>query len=193
MSHYLFLRLIPPNQHRRHAHENGMSSQPDAIPRPWRRFLRFRVRGLIVLGLVIGAGLGWVVREAHIQRDAVAAIRKVGGKVFSGWEWRNYTYTSGGKPWAPRWFVDLIGVDYFGHVTAVGLISSSTADATLAHVGRLTGLRSLSLYKSNVTDAGLVHLKRMTNLSDLGLKDTQITDAGIEDLTQAAPSLTIYR
>jgi hypothetical protein len=35
------------------------------VSRPWRRFLRFSVRALIVLVLVVGAGLGWVVRSAR--------------------------------------------------------------------------------------------------------------------------------
>ncbi len=53
----------------------------DPAPHPWRRFLRFSVRGLIVVVLGIGAGLGWIVREAHIQRDVVAAIKNAGGLV----------------------------------------------------------------------------------------------------------------
>jgi hypothetical protein len=51
------------------------------VSRPWRRCLRFNVRGLIVVVLVIGVGLGWVVRQAHGQRDAVAAILRAGGVV----------------------------------------------------------------------------------------------------------------
>jgi hypothetical protein len=51
------------------------------VSHPWRRLLRFSVRGLIVLVLVIGAGLGWVVRSARIQREAVAAIKSAGGGV----------------------------------------------------------------------------------------------------------------
>jgi hypothetical protein len=35
-----------------------MSSPDDRVSRSWRRFLRFSVRGLIVVVLVIGAGLG---------------------------------------------------------------------------------------------------------------------------------------
>ena len=33
--------------------------------RSWRRYLRFSVRGLIVLVLVVGAGMGWLVRGAN--------------------------------------------------------------------------------------------------------------------------------
>jgi hypothetical protein len=56
-----------------------MSAGTDA--RPWQRFLRFSVRGLIVVVLVIGVWLGWLVRSARIQREAVAAIRIAGGNV----------------------------------------------------------------------------------------------------------------
>ena len=36
---------------------------------------------MIVLVLVFGGWLSWTVRNAHIQRDAVAAIRMAGGVV----------------------------------------------------------------------------------------------------------------
>jgi hypothetical protein len=48
-------------------------------PHSWRRYLRFSVRGLIVFVVVVGAGLGWIVHQAHVQRDAVAAIQGAGG------------------------------------------------------------------------------------------------------------------
>jgi hypothetical protein len=69
-----------------------MISDPldDPVPHPWRRYLRFSARGLIVLVLLIGGGLGWVVRSvrsARIQRGAVAAIVRGGGSVKYNWEW----------------------------------------------------------------------------------------------------------
>ena len=42
-----------------------MTDQAKPTPRPWRRFLRFSVRGMIVVVLVIGGWLGWVVRSAQ--------------------------------------------------------------------------------------------------------------------------------
>jgi len=53
------------------------------VSRPWRRFLRLHVRGLIVLVLLIGLGLGWIARDARnvrIQREAVTAIKNAGGR-----------------------------------------------------------------------------------------------------------------
>ena len=110
-----------------------------SVPRAWRRYLRFSVRGLIVLVLVIGVGLAWLVRNAQIQRDAVAQIENARGQVAYHWDSTNGQQIVRGQPWAPRWLVDLIGVDFFGHVTSVRLARLET-DGVLKHVGRLTQL-----------------------------------------------------
>ncbi len=134
--------------------------------RPWRRFLRFSVRGLMVFLMAVGVGLGWIVHQAHVQRDAVAAIKETGGAVRYDWEFRNCKALPGGKPWAPRWLVDLVGVDYFGHVTAAVAhhMSLATTDAVIAQVGRLTRAESLNIHDSPLSDSGLMHLKGLTNL-----------------------------
>ena len=156
-----------------------MSARP--VARPWRRYLRVSVRGLIVLVLVIGGGLGWMVRQAHIQREAVAAITKAGGYAHYNWEWTNGNPVQGGKPWAPAWLVDLIGVDYFGHVTDATIINWET-DAAIAQVECLTRLQRLNLYGSGITDAWLEHISGLTNLTELDLARTQVTDVGLSHL-----------
>jgi len=175
------------------------------VSRPWRRYLRFSLRGLIVVVFVIGVWLGWIVRQARVQRDAVAAITAAGGSVNYDWEWSNGKSSPGAKPWAPTWLTDLIGVDFFGHVTGVFFYSSAPTDEAIVRVGRLTrlellglgpfasdkglghwkGLTNLSfldLSSTQVTDAGLAHLKGLTNLSFLILDSTQVTDAGLAHL-----------
>jgi hypothetical protein len=171
-----------------------MVCESNRSPRSWRRFLRFGVRGLIVLVLVIGAGLGSIVRQAHIQRDAVAAIKEAGGSVTYDWEFDNGKFLPGGKPWAPSWLVDLIGVDFFDRVTFVNLSQAPRLpDTVLAEVGRLNQLESLELAgNESVTDAGLVHLKGLTKLSHLGLNGTQVTNAGMNELKRTLPGLTIH-
>jgi internalin A len=179
--------------------EPGMTDQARAVLRPWRSYLRFSIRGLIVLVLVIGLGLGWIVRSARIQLDAVAAIEDAGGRVMYDWEWNGGEYTGGGKPWEPAWLVHLIGVDYFGQVTLVidattvqfghlpqkrrpPHIESAINDATLVHLEGMTKLAILVLNESKITDAGLANLKGLTNLSELDLFKTQVTDAGLVHL-----------
>ena len=121
-----------------------MADQAKPVSRPWRRFLRFSVRRLIVLVLVIGALMGWIVRSARIQREAVAAITEAGGSVMYNWEDRSRNRA---RHWAPQRIVDLIGIDYFGHVTYVEHYTSSPAnDAELAHVGHSRG----SMYSSSI-------------------------------------------
>ncbi len=193
-----------------------MPNPPNHVPRPRRRFLSFSVRGLIVLVILCAIGLGWLVLSARIQRDAVLAIKAAGGRVSYDWEWRDGKPIVGGKPRAPKWLVDLIGLDFVGHVTSVELFSSSNVnDATFAHVARLTQLETLligpfshgdvelahlkSLTKlsglvlvgTQFTDAGLIHLKGLTSLSFLCLVGTQVTHAGITDLKQALPGVWI--
>ena len=105
-----------------------MSSELNPVSHPWRRFLRFSVRGLIVAVLLIGGWLGWIVRSARIQREAVAAITQAGCQVQYDWEWEwnGGVQIRSGKPWGPQWLVDRIGVDYFGHVTLVAFYGLGT-------------------------------------------------------------------
>ena len=66
-----------------------------------RRFLRFSVRGMIVIVLVVGGLFGWLVRGVRIQRDAVAAITKSGGSVTYDWEWKDRAPVPGARPRRP--------------------------------------------------------------------------------------------
>ncbi len=159
-----------------------MTGPAKSVARPQRTYLRVSIRTMIVLVLVIGAGLGWGVRNARIQRDAVAAIKNAGGNVTYHWEWNNGKYVRAGRPWAPKWLVNLIGVDYFGHVTTVGFYQP-TKDAVIVQVAGLTGLQQLHLRGTSTSAAGLAHLKRLTSLSQLAIQSTPVTDAGLVNLT----------
>ena len=66
------------------------------VARSLQTLLRLSVRELMVLVLVVGAGLGWMVRSARIQREAVEAIKSAGGTVRYDWEWNHgHTITAG--------------------------------------------------------------------------------------------------
>ena len=146
----------------------------------WRRLLRFSVRGLIIFILVFGLWLGYLVRSAKIQRDAVAAITSAYGHASYNWQKNGAFDILDAKPWAPRWLVDRIGVDYFGHVVSVSL--PDKPDAVCEQVGRLTRLERLTFGYSQLGDAGLAHLRGLTNLTYLDLRGTKVTDAGLANL-----------
>jgi len=133
------------------------------------------VRGLIVLVLVIGAGLGWIVRSARIQRDAVAAIESTGGSVEYDWH-----ENANGETWPPGWLVDRIGVHFCLHVTHV-FIADSATNREMVQVRRLSQLQYLNLSNTMITDAGLTDLNKLTSLRELHLS-TRITDVGLVQL-----------
>jgi internalin A len=149
------------------------------IRHPLRRYLRLSVRSLIVLVLMAGAWLGWLVRGARVQRNAVAAIEKAGGRVMYDWQWRDGTIVPNGKPWLPQWFVDHLGVDYFHDVSRV-VFPAKASDAEMAHLGNLTRVDTLVLDPSNVSDRELAQLDRLKNLrwltisTSIGSTDTRI-------------------
>ena len=127
--------------------------------RPWWSYARFSMRGLIVLVLVVGGWLGWLVRTAHIQRQAVAAIQQAGGSVIYDWAWKDGERIPNGRPWAPQWLVDWLGADYFGSVICVSDGTSEWSDADMVPIGHLSRLEALALNSSRVTETGLANLK----------------------------------
>jgi internalin A len=163
--------------------EADMAEQAKPVSARPRRFLRFSVRGLIVLVLLIGGCLGWMARNARIQRDAVAAIKRAGGSVRYSHVRRKSTSKQGQKPWVPVWLADLIGVDYLDHVTNVRLSESTMGtDSAIEQTGHLSQLRQLILDDSSVGDAGLAHMRGLRSLSILDLSHTKVTDLGLAHL-----------
>jgi internalin A len=169
--------------------------------RPWWSHLRFGLRTLIVLVLLIGGILGWTVHQAQVQREAVAAVLRAGGRVRYNWEvpakakptfWggmdgggmggglTGQPVANSKPPW-PRWLVDRMGLDYFGHVVEVDLFGHGS-DADLESIGRLRRLERLVLARSAVTDLGLAHLKELTELQGLYLGATRVSNAGLAHL-----------
>ena len=137
----------------------------------------------------------------------MATTKNTHGQVVYEWDVTDGHITLRGKPWARTWLVDLIGIDYFGHVTQVHLTYTASIEVAMAPIGRLVRLRVLNLRKTplndadlasfkglsslayldlqstQVTDAGLVHLKGLNSLRVLSLRDTRVSDAGLVHLT----------
>jgi hypothetical protein len=172
-----------------------MTDQVKPASRPWRRFLRFNVRGLIVLVLVIAVVLGWYIRSVRIQRDAVTAIEKAGGLTF--YNIPRTPVVSWHEPSRWRTLVGgYIGIDYAGHVCHVNFpqITQTGNDAdrqgALARVGDLGQLETLDFAGMSVTDGDLASLDGLNRLQQLVLPSKQITDAGVAHL-KALDKLTL--
>jgi hypothetical protein len=159
-----------------------MTTETEPKPKK-RRWLALSVRALMIAVLIFAGVLGWIVHRANVQRDAVAAIEKTGGTV--RYEWQKPS----GKPinfkaepnW-PKWLVDTLGVDYFGHVVMVNLGKSAT-DAEMAHVGQLSRLQGFEQgTATEITDAGAAHLAGLLELEHVGLSHTKVTGAVLSNL-----------
>jgi hypothetical protein len=158
-------------------------------PKPRRRWLRFSVRGLIVLVLVVGGSLGWLVRGARVQRHALTAIRRAGCNYTYDWQYVGGEFRPFTRPGWPEWLVTRLGEDYFGHVKSVHLWIFRAPDEVpptdyekriivdaLAQVGNLSQLEELKIIGTEAGDTGLADLKRLTRLKRLTLGDAGLTD-----------------
>jgi hypothetical protein len=82
-----------------------------------RKRLRMSVRALMMSVLVLGGGLGWIVHEAQVQREAVAAIRKrAGGNALYDWQLVDDEIVRSRGSWWPRWIMNRVGPDYLSSV-----------------------------------------------------------------------------
>jgi hypothetical protein len=152
--------------------------------KPSRPLLRLSVRGLMLLVLVLAVVLGLFVRRAQVQREAVAAIRQSGGTVYYDWQ---QTHGKPGQPVvdpmaepiAPKWLVELLGVDYFGDVMWA-VPGKQGTDDTMAHVGRLPKLISVGISQSDaITEAGIAHLAGLSDLEMVNFKGLKGTGAAL--------------
>lgn len=124
-------------------------------PQPRRRWLRalLGVRALMLLVLILCMAMGWLVRRARVQREAVAAIRKQWGQVDYDFRYhyapgpfgkRGPVFIPNGRPKVPEWLLNTVGVDYFSTARRVH-IGSGANDELLARVGQLDQLEDVSL------------------------------------------------
>jgi hypothetical protein len=186
-------------------------------PQPKRRWLRFRLRTLLVLVVVLSVPLGWVamnMQQARRQREAVKAILEAGGVV-----WYRFEMGDGYGYGIKQFFVGtssaLLGkdmVDSVGSVRLGGqqitddniasltefedllslhLLGTRITDGGLEHIRGLRNLMDLSLGSPEITDHGMDHLKGLTSLYRLQLQNTQVTDEGIQKLQEALPNCEI--
>ena len=168
-------------------------TSPSRKRRWWHRLpLRLSVRALMVLVLIFAVWLGWLVRSARIQRNAVAAIERAYGSVDFDWQVVHAAPSGPGfdpirlgfcpddvfsvdenrRPWAPEWLVERLGPDYFGNVHTVYLgntdqdLDPTRVDTTaiMAEVARLDRVECLWFDQAYrpVSEAAIAHVGRLT-------------------------------
>ena len=173
-------------------------------------WFQFSVRSLLVLIVVValpGSWLAWELKQAQMQRAALAEIEKFDVLVFY-----DYQISKSGQvnilanPPGPDWLISAFGDDFMVDAVEVCLSGNwhpdwdgnsvehsdpQVADALLPHIEKLRALQTLFLRGNLFNDAWLERLKRFTYLSTLCLIDTHVTEEGVRKLQQELPNCKI--
>jgi Leucine rich repeat/Leucine Rich repeat len=165
----------------------------------WRRLpLRMSVRTLMIVVFLLAGGLGWVVHLAHVQRDAIAAIRSGGGDTTYNWQLKrspdgHRRLNPKARPRAPKWLIDSLGPDFFGHVELVRLGPRNQLEV-MKHLGELDRLRGLTFFTgidltplasatlSSLPNTGLSRFKGFWNLATADQSPPQVDGANFKYL-----------
>ena len=102
---------------------------------PRRRRFRFSLRTLLVFVTVASAGCGWLgykVRQARRQREAVEVIQRLDGSVKYDYQFdSDESLIESPLPPGPIWLRKLLGDDFFANVRGVLIRSPLTRDDDL--------------------------------------------------------------
>ena len=152
-------------------------------PKPKLRWFQYSLRTLLVFVTLCAIACSWLavkMQQAKRQREAAAAIKKLGGMV----EWSD--------PSGPAWLRSLLGDDFYRSVFRVSWQGTKVTDAGLEHLKGLNQLQYLDLTQAKVTDAGLKNLKGLNKLLHLSLISTGVTDAGLDNLKGLGQLKSLY-
>lgn len=148
--------------------------------KPKRSLHRFSLRTALLLLTVLTvfyATLGWKVDRARKQREAVNWVAQADGHVTYEYEMEN----GSGSLRAPKWFVNVVGVDLLDNVTGVHLTGAQIR--ALSQLAVLEDLTVLNLDHTRVSD--ISPLMPMGKLEALFLTNTDVSDvAALAGLTK---------
>jgi hypothetical protein len=159
---------------------------------------RFSLRFLLLCMVLMGLWLGWTVRRAREQKEAVAWVRDRGGEVHYDYHWAPAAPNSpgavnwfggkyNGKIARPNnWLADRLGDDYFHRAESVQFAGSDLPEIVFTELGRLDRLphlKALSLQRWNFDDEALQQISRLHRLGTLHLSGARYSDSGLKSIS----------
>jgi hypothetical protein len=127
---------------------------------------RLSIRGLMILVLVLGGGIGWVARHAKMQRNAVRGVSAAGGVRYN-WQYVSGKYEPKASPPGPMWLRDIVGPDLLDTVVVVWLRGPDADYRVMSHVVALPGVERFNLAgqtSPSLTAAGMARIGQLPRL-----------------------------
>lgn len=164
-----------------------------AFLKPKRRWFQYSLRTLFLLVTIFAIWLGFTVHRVNRQRDAVAAIREMGGWIRYDFQISSGKFDPKAQSSIPNWLLRFVGYDFFHDVVEVNLVYNDDGPQRLNNpnviyvplkcLGGLPRLKALFLYDAQATDQGLAHVGRLKHLEKLYMWDaSEVSDIGVQHL-----------
>jgi hypothetical protein len=136
---------------------------------------------VVAIGLLLAAVL-LPAAAPGAEKEAVAAIEKLGGKVKRCAKAPGSPVVEVDLNCCSLTDADLVHLQSFRQLERLGLVGCGIKGEGLVHLQGLTNLRNLDLDSTKVSHAGLAYLEGLGQLRELRLSQTAVTDADLAHL-----------
>ncbi len=168
----------------------GFHASSDANFRHSSWLLRLRSLGNRLVLLVVVAAMAWTARaawQASVQREAVAAIQRLGGEVGMNNFFRDrLAWQPRGAGWLSTTFPN-----WTSRVETVSLRGQQIGEQQLRLLAKFPLLTRIDLSHSRMPEDGLERLARFSRLEQLILQDSDVSDHAVARLRRLRPTLDI--
>jgi hypothetical protein len=139
--------------------------------KPW---LRFSLRGAIVLITIVAVTFGIVANQANRQLTTLAAIKEVGG---------SYRHHRDSQGFVAKALDRCFGEKAFSKITMVNLRDTDASDELIGRIAKFQTLSDVDLSGTKTTDAGIQLISKLP-LRVLWIQECPITDESGKHLAE---------
>lgn len=158
---------------------------------PRRRWFSYSLRSLLILITAFCIWLGWRVESTRRQREAIAAIERMGGLVGYKFQMTPSGVNQKATSDTPAWLWPVFGK---GEIVFISFQMKNVDDSDLAELAEnlkaIHSFRLLSLDRTKIGDTTAKKLSALRNFNVLNIDTTNVSDEGIEYL-MAMPQLEV--
>ena len=157
-------------------------NRPVVDAKPRRRFLRYSLRSLMILTVLVAVGLGYclhLVNSYQAQRVAALAIEKLGA---------HYKMEPGHHQWL-KWFRD----GEYEDVVYLDLGRVDFSDEVAKYLAHFSHLDRLVVRGEQFTDENLLALPCRETIRWVILDTTSVSEEGVRRFEELAPEVGVHR